>query len=78
MRRHKRLYTRLFRKTYRHRPNQHREYLRNRKKMKVRQAQRALRTAVRPVGGGHLSPLRATEWERDDGFISLEPMAGPR
>jgi hypothetical protein len=78
MRRHKRLYPRLFRKTYRYRANQHREYLRNRKKMRVRQAQRALRTAERPVESGHLSPMRATEWGRDDGFISLEAMAGPR
>lgn len=46
MRRHKKLYTRLFRKIHRRRPNRRLQYLRRRKKTRAKQVRRALRRAV--------------------------------
>ena len=78
MRRHKHLSTRLFRKTYRHRPNQRREYLRTRKKTRAKQAHRALRAALRAGADEPLSPLQETGWTRADRSFSLETMTGHR
>lgn len=43
MRRHKKLHTRLFRKAYRHRPNQRMQYLKGRKKKRAKAIKRALK-----------------------------------
>lgn len=43
MRRHKKLYNGLFRKTHRHRPNKRLLYLRNRRKTRAKKIKRALR-----------------------------------
>jgi len=42
---HKKLYTRLFRKTHRRRPNKRLQYLRGRRKTRAKQIRRALRQA---------------------------------
>jgi len=42
MKQHKQLHTRLFRKTYRRRPNRRLQYLRNRKKTRSKQIRRSL------------------------------------
>lgn len=46
MRKHKKLHTRLFRKTHRRRPNQHLQYLRRKKKKRAKSVKRALRQGL--------------------------------
>lgn len=70
MRKHRRLYTQLFRKTHRTRPTQHLEYRRANKKRKARQIRRALRTTS-PV----LFPASEERSSRETGPALRDPVS---